>query len=141
MGSRVQAQQLWHMGLAVPRHVKSSQTRDQTCVPCIGRWVLNHCPSSLPPGKPSFISYFVYLSPLSFLLGEPGYGSVDFFTLSKDQFLVLLIFFYCFLTLFYLFPLDLYYFLPLADFRFVCSSFSNSCRCTLCCLLDIFLEF
>ena len=30
-------------GLIVPRHVESSQTRDRTRVPCIGRWILNHC--------------------------------------------------------------------------------------------------
>ena len=24
-------------------HVGSSQTRAQICVPCIGRWILNHC--------------------------------------------------------------------------------------------------
>ena len=42
-GSRVQAQQLWHMGLVVPQHVRSSWTRDRTCVPCIGRRILNHC--------------------------------------------------------------------------------------------------
>ena len=38
----VQAQQLWPKGLVALRHVGSSQTRDQTCVPCIGRWILNH---------------------------------------------------------------------------------------------------
>ena len=42
-GSRAQAQQLWHTGLVVPWHVGSSQTRAQTCVPCIGRRILNHC--------------------------------------------------------------------------------------------------
>ena len=26
----------------VPGHVESSQTRDQTCVSCIGRWILYH---------------------------------------------------------------------------------------------------
>ena len=31
------------MGLAAPRHVGSFQTRDWTCVPCIGRRILNHC--------------------------------------------------------------------------------------------------
>ena len=30
-------QQLWYTGPASPRHVGSSKTRDQTCVPCIGR--------------------------------------------------------------------------------------------------------
>ena len=31
------------MGLVAPRHVGSSQTRARTRVPCIGRWILNHC--------------------------------------------------------------------------------------------------
>ena len=39
------AQYLWPMGLAVPRHVASPQTRDQTCVPCIDGWVLIYCPT------------------------------------------------------------------------------------------------
>ena len=30
------AQLLWHMGLRAPWHVQSSQTRDRTCVPCVG---------------------------------------------------------------------------------------------------------
>ena len=38
-----QAQYLWHTGLVVPWHVGSSQTRAPTSVPCIGRWILNHC--------------------------------------------------------------------------------------------------
>ena len=39
----VGAQQLWHSGLVAPRHVESSPNRDQTCGPCIGRQILNHC--------------------------------------------------------------------------------------------------
>ena len=31
-----------HVGLVVLWHVGSSLTRDQTPVPCIGRWILNH---------------------------------------------------------------------------------------------------
>ena len=42
-GSRAQAQQLWRTGLVAPRHVGSSRTRARTCVPCIGRRILNHC--------------------------------------------------------------------------------------------------
>ena len=42
-GSRAQAQQLWRMSLAALWHVGSSQTRARTRVPCIGRWILNHC--------------------------------------------------------------------------------------------------
>ena len=30
------------MGLAALQHVGFSQIRDQTHVPCIGRWILNH---------------------------------------------------------------------------------------------------
>ena len=36
------AQQLWHTSLDVPKHVGSSQTKDQTSVPYIARWILNH---------------------------------------------------------------------------------------------------
>ena len=42
-GSRAQAQQLWHTGLVALWHVGSSRTRARTCVPCIGRRILNHC--------------------------------------------------------------------------------------------------
>ena len=48
-GSRAQAQQLWHTDLAAPRYVGSSRTRAQTHVPCIGRWILNHCATSEVP--------------------------------------------------------------------------------------------
>ena len=41
--SRAPAQQLWRTGLAAPRDVGSSQTRARTHIPCIGRWILNHC--------------------------------------------------------------------------------------------------
>ena len=41
-GSWALAQFLWHRGLVVPRHLGSSKTRDRTCVPCIGRLILNH---------------------------------------------------------------------------------------------------
>ena len=33
---------LWHTGLVALRHVESSWTRDQTCVPSIARQTLNH---------------------------------------------------------------------------------------------------
>ena len=42
-GSRAQSQSLWRMGLVAPWHVESSRTRARTHVPCIGRWILNHC--------------------------------------------------------------------------------------------------
>ena len=43
VGSRAQVQQSWRTGFVAPQHVGSSQTRAQTCVPCIGRRILNHC--------------------------------------------------------------------------------------------------
>ena len=44
----MRAQQLWLMGLAAPRHVGSSPTRDQTCVPSLQGGFL----TTGPPGKP-----------------------------------------------------------------------------------------
>ena len=45
------AQSLWLMGLVAPRHVKSSQTRDRTDVPCVGRRILTHCTTREVPEK------------------------------------------------------------------------------------------
>ena len=45
----MQAQELWCMGLAAPQHGGSRWTRDQTHVPCIGRWTVNHWTSSEAP--------------------------------------------------------------------------------------------
>ena len=36
---------MWHLGLAAPPHVDSSQTRDPARFSCVGRWILIHCPS------------------------------------------------------------------------------------------------
>ena len=54
VGSRAWAQQLWLTGLVALRQVESSQTRDRTCVPCIGRWILIHCTTQ---GRPLFHSW------------------------------------------------------------------------------------
>ena len=45
----VQAQQLWLTGPAAPRHVRSSQTRVRTRVPCTGRQSLNYCATREAP--------------------------------------------------------------------------------------------
>ena len=37
-----QAQKLWHMDFIALWHVESSRARNWTCVPCTGRWFLNH---------------------------------------------------------------------------------------------------
>ena len=54
VGSRAQAQQLWCTGLVALWHVGSSTTRDRTCVPCIGRWILNHCATREVPRNPPY---------------------------------------------------------------------------------------
>ena len=48
-GSGAVAQQLWCTGLVAPQHVGSSRTRVRTRVPCIGRWILNHCTTREAP--------------------------------------------------------------------------------------------
>ena len=43
MGSGVQGlQQLWCVALVALQQMESSQTRDRTWIPCIGRRILNH---------------------------------------------------------------------------------------------------
>ena len=42
LGSRAQAQQLWHMGLGDLQRVGSFWIRDQAWVSCIGRQILSH---------------------------------------------------------------------------------------------------
>ena len=44
-------QWLWPMGLVAPQHVECSQTRDRTCVFCIGRQILNHWTTRKGPYK------------------------------------------------------------------------------------------
>ena len=51
-----QLKQLWHTGLAAPRHVGSFQTRDQVHAPCMGRWILIHCTTREVLGKNFIIS-------------------------------------------------------------------------------------
>ena len=78
VGSRAQAQQLWHTGLVAPRHVGSSQNRARTRVPCIGGWILNLCATrEVPRGGYFYIDNFFLLefsffwklqAPLPFLI-------------------------------------------------------------------------
>ena len=61
----MRAQQLWLAGLVAPQHVGSSRTRDRTHVPCIGRWILNHCATREVPEPALNCNYdifFYYLS-------------------------------------------------------------------------------
>ena len=56
-GSRAQAQQLWRTGLVALRHVGSSWTRACTCVPCVGRRILNHRATREVPGPSFYVSF------------------------------------------------------------------------------------
>ena len=50
MASRMlRLQELWRMGLVVQRHVGSSQTREGTHIPCIGRQILNPLDHQVSP--------------------------------------------------------------------------------------------
>ena len=48
-------------GLVAPRHVESSRTRDQTRVPCIGRWILNHWTTREVP-QSAFLSTYCHVT-------------------------------------------------------------------------------
>lgn len=66
--SRVQGlQSLWHTGLGslqLPcKFWESSQTRNWTRVPCIGRWVINHCATREVLGKNIALFNFWALQP------------------------------------------------------------------------------
>ena len=87
-------------------------------------WFLYFC--SIYCNFSFFISYFVYLGSLSLIfLVSLDRGLSIMFTLSKNQLLVLLIFF-LFLISILLISSHVYDFLPSADLNFVYSSFSNS---------------
>ena len=47
------------MGLVALQHVGSSQTRDRTCVLCIGGWILIHCTTREVPDFAWFFFFFL----------------------------------------------------------------------------------
>ena len=51
------AQQLWCVGLVALWHVGSFWTRAGTHVPCIGRWILNHCATREVPNLCFFLKF------------------------------------------------------------------------------------
>jgi len=53
------SQQLWCKGSVASSHVESSRTRDQTCVPCIGKQILNHWTTRKVQNGHFFKSYFL----------------------------------------------------------------------------------
>ena len=59
LGSRAQAQKLWHIGLAPLRCMGSSQPRDQTHIFYTGRWILYHWASREAPISASYCKMLV----------------------------------------------------------------------------------
>ena len=72
LGSRTQAQKLWHTGLVPPQRMESSWSKEQTSVPCIGRQTLHHW---ITREAPIFFN-FLYWSIISF----PSVVSFFFFS-------------------------------------------------------------
>ena len=58
------AQWLWHVGPVALQHVESSQTRDRTRVPCIGRRSVIHC-TTREVHFPLFLISFLDCRPVS----------------------------------------------------------------------------
>ena len=54
MGAAARTLSLWYTGSAAPRYVESSQSRDQTHVPCISRQILIHCTTREGPRHSSY---------------------------------------------------------------------------------------
>ena len=59
-------QELWHVGSAAPWHVRSPGTRNATCVPWIGRQILNHWPTGEVPEQ-SFLECFFLITDCVFV--------------------------------------------------------------------------
>ena len=73
--SRAQAQQLWCSGLVALWHLGSSWARDQTHVPCTGRWILNYwitkkAPNSLYSSQHLFLLNFYQSAFMLFYLTD-----------------------------------------------------------------------
>jgi hypothetical protein len=58
-GSRGSGSSSCGMGLVAPRQVESSQTRDRTRVPRIGRWALNHWVTRWVPTCPQYEGWWL----------------------------------------------------------------------------------
>ena len=56
-----------HTGLVGPRHVGSSQIREGTHVPCLGRWIPNHWTAREAPAR-AFLTLGVCVGFTSFVL-------------------------------------------------------------------------
>ena len=68
LGSRAQAQQLWHPSSVILWHVTSSQIRDRTRVSCTGRWILYHWATKEVPNIFLLNEFYTYIFLSSCLL-------------------------------------------------------------------------
>ncbi|KAJ8781586.1 hypothetical protein J1605_010844 [Eschrichtius robustus] len=74
---------MWCTGLVATQHVGSSRTRARTCVPCIGRQILNHCATREVPqlrflkGNPIGLMNFHSRARHSWDPGDSWYGGED----------------------------------------------------------------
>ena len=69
---------MWRTGLVAPRHVGSSQIRDQTRVPCTGRRILNHCATREVPAVACLCSVGDLTAFLPLVWDDPVHvGEVD----------------------------------------------------------------
>lgn len=84
-----QAKQSWCTSLVSPWHVESSQTRDQTWVPCIRRWILSHWTTS--DVQEHFLKYHVSVL-FSFISSDrnPGCHFAIFRTSQSPTFLLII---------------------------------------------------
>ena len=71
------------MGLVALRHVGSSQTRDRTSVPSIGRWILNHYATREVQHYIFLIFFFIFT--LFFILAGTGQHAGAYFPDQKSN--------------------------------------------------------
>ena len=86
--SRAQERRLssWPTGLVAPRHAGSSWTRARTRVPCIGRWILNHCATREVPSIG--ILNKVFISLLSWSDGIKKYSSLVWIIIHLEVYII-----------------------------------------------------
>ena len=55
---------MWRTGLVAPWHVRCPWTRARTCVPYIGKWILNHCATREDPVANLYLFIYLFLAVL-----------------------------------------------------------------------------
>ena len=108
---------MWHTGLVAPQDVRSSRTRAQTRVPCIGRQILNHCTT-----REAQFLFFSYISIFTLLFCcSVLFSLICFF--SSFSLIYILFFYISISTLLFCCPVFfpfLFYFIISKSFLLVC---------------------